>query len=126
MAFIDDSLKHPEKYHIPQIFSSASSTTAMPPDPPDSFAKWLDCYWSGAGDLLSPTDVEELTGYCQTAVNCWLRREYLRSVIAHGQYIVKRDWLIGFMCGYGWRIIRKSEKHRKIVREFYAGESQNN
>ena len=109
------------EYVTPVTFTANREPAArQSPTPPEEFRPWLDDYWYDLDNILSPPDVERATGYSQTAVSRWISSGELRSVTAHGSILIVRDWLIDFMCGYGWRIVRKSEGHRKILNEFLS------
>lgn len=109
------------EYVTPVTFTANRDPAARQPQtPPEDFRSWLDDYWRGLDNILSPPDIERETGYSQTAVSRWISGGELRSVTAHGSILIVRDWLIDFMCGYGWKIIRKSERHREIIKKFYS------
>lgn len=118
--FVNDSAKYPEDYIIPSIFSSKPSPNSerYEPTPPDDFRPWLTDYWFKLPEMLSTPDVEQITGYCQNTVSLWISSGKLRSVTAHGVILISPEWLIDFMCGYGWRIVRKSEKHRQMLNKY--------
>ena len=109
------------EYVTPVTFTANRESAARQfQTPPEEFRPWLDDYWYDIDNILSPPEVERATGYSQTAVSRWISGGELRSVTAHGSILIVRDWLIDFMCGYGWRIIRKSEKHKEIIKKYYS------
>lgn len=52
----------------------------------------------------------------------WMLRNGIIPCTVSGKktHCYRRDWLIDFMCGFGWRIIRKSKKHKEIIKRFYS------
>ena len=74
------------------------------PDLPDDYREQLEDEWYNVPDVLSPTDVEKLTGYSQSAVSGWMTSGKLRTVTVHGSPITAREWLIEFMCKDGRKL----------------------
>ena len=58
----------------------------------------LEDLWYDAPDVLTPADVQKLTGYSQSYVSSWMVTGKLRTVTVHGSPITSREWLIDFMC----------------------------
>ena len=73
-------------------------------DPPKDYREQLEDLWYDAPDVLTPSDVQKLTGYSQSYVSSWMVTGELRTVIVHGSPITSREWLIEFMCINGIRI----------------------
>ena len=80
---------------------------------------WLENQWCNLPDALIPKDIERMTGYSQSAISGWLLSGKLRYVMIYGIQTVALVWLIDFMCGEGNQIRRKSEKHKKMLGEFW-------
>ena len=66
-------------------------------------------------DVLTITEVSAITGYTPNAVDRWIVKGSLRSVIVQTGLITCREWLIDFYCGDGYNIIKKVDKHRKLL-----------
>ena len=69
-----------------------------PADPPKDYREQLEDLWYDVPDVLTPGDVEKLTGYSQSYVSSWMVSGKLRTVIVRGAPITSREWLIDFMC----------------------------
>lgn len=67
-------------------------------DPPKDYREQLEDLWYDAPDVLTPADVQKLTGYSQSYVSSWMVTGKLRTVTVHGATITSREWLIEFMC----------------------------
>ena len=65
---------------------------------PEEYRVQLDDLWYDAPDVLTPADVQKLTGYSQSYVSSWMVTGKLRTVTVHGSPITSREWLIEFMC----------------------------
>ena len=73
-------------------------------DPPKDYREQLEDIWYDAPNVLTPADVQKLTGYSQSYVSSWMVTGKLRTVTVHGSPITAREWLIEFMCINGIRI----------------------
>lgn len=71
------------------------------PVSPEEYRAWLEDLWYDAPDVLTPADVQKLTGYSQSYVSSWMVSGKLRTVTVHGSPITSREWLIEFMCKDG-------------------------
>ncbi len=112
LAFMKSPEKKKPRNHsrpaIPYIFTTL----------PEGFREWLDDYWSNVPDVLTQTDIISITGYSQSAVSAWMVSGKLKTVTVQGVPITSRKWLIDFMCGEGYRIRRKTEKHAEMIAEY--------
>ena len=68
------------------------------PVSPEEYRAQLEVLWYDAPDVLTPADVQKLTGYSQSYVSSWMVTGKLRTVTVHGSPITSREWLIDFMC----------------------------
>ena len=68
------------------------------PVSPEEYRAQLEDLWYDAPDVLTPADVQKLTGYSQSYVSSWMVSGKLRTVTVHGSPITAREWLIDFMC----------------------------
>ena len=80
------------------------SKSAESPISPEEYRANLEDLWYNVSDVLTPYDVQKLTGYSQSYVSSWMVTGELRPVIVHGSPITSREWLIEFMCINGIRI----------------------
>ena len=64
----------------------------------------LEDLWYYAPDVLTPADVQKLTGYSQSYVSSWMVTGKLRTVTVRGSPITSREWLIEFMCRDGRKL----------------------
>jgi len=70
-----------------------------PAVPPKEYREQLEDQWYDVSDVLTPADVEKLTGYSQSYVSSLMVSGKLRTVTVRGTPITSRKWLIDFMCG---------------------------
>lgn len=75
-----------------------------PSETPKDYREQLEDLWCDAPDVLTPYDVQKLTGYSQSYVSSWMVTGKLRTVTVHGSPITAREWLIEFMCINGIQI----------------------
>ena len=68
-------------------------------------------------DVLTITDVSAITGYTPNAVDRWIAKGSLRSVIVQTGLITCCEWLIDFYCGDGYNIVKKVDKHQELLRK---------
>ena len=132
-AYMDDSSKHPERYATPYAeFSSAKGKSkavseklmypSFPRELPEGFRLWLEDEWCGADDLLTNDDAAELTGYAVTTVDNHIRAGRLKAVYTQDGLRIPKAWLVEFMCGHGYAIRVKSQRHCAMLGRYFAGE----
>ena len=73
---------------------------------PKDYREQLEDLWYDAPDVLTPADVQKLTGYSQSYVSSWMVTGKLRTVTVRGAPITSREWLIDFMCEFGRKIVK--------------------
>ena len=78
-------------------------------DPPKDYREQLEDLWYDAPDVLTPADVQKLTGYSQSYVSSWMVSGKLRTVTVHSSPITSREWLIDFMCARGHLLPKKGK-----------------
>ena len=131
-AYMDDAAKHPERYATPYAeFSSAKDKSKAAPDKlaypsfprelPEDFRLWLEDEWCGADDLLTNDDAAELTGYAVTTVDNHIRGGRLKAVHTQDGLRIPKAWLVEFMCGHGYAIRVKSQRHCEMLGRYFAG-----
>lgn len=128
IEFIEDSQEHPERYIFPcGEFSSGCNApkingfncgTGHFPFLPESFCQWLEQEFCNLPESLTINEVVEITGYNKNSVNRWLKNGQLKYVYTQGEKLVPKDWLMEFYCGYGNKIVAKSEKHESMMRKY--------
>ena len=94
-----------------------AAVNVQPLRPPEGFRELLIDEWFDVPDVLTITDVAGITGYTPNAVDRWIVKGSLRSVIAQTGIITCREWLADFYCGDGYNIVKKVDKHRKLLRK---------
>ncbi len=63
------------------------------------------------------TEVSAITGYTPNAVDRWIMKGSLRSIILQTGLITCREWLIDFDCGDGYNIVKKIDKNQELLRK---------
>lgn len=107
---------------FPKRFSSAKGSVKrdnLTNKQIEKYTAYLLQKWEDESDTLSAAIISDMLGYNIESVRRWLRSGKLQSVISKGDYVVAKAWLADFCCHYGYRIVKKSEKHRKIEEEFF-------
>ena len=115
-------LENLHTYDISRIFSSVPDSPQKQNFTDEQIKKYtafLLRKWRCEPNPLTDTQVAELIGYSLGSVQRWLNNEHIRTAKAHGEWCIPKLWLADFCCHYGYRIVRKSEKHREIEREFF-------
>ena len=74
------------------------------PTSPEEYRARIEDLWYDAPDVLTPADVQKLTGYSQSYVSSWMASGKLRTVTVHGSPITSREWLIDFLCRDGRKL----------------------
>jgi len=131
-AYMDDAAKHPERYKTPYAaFSSVKGKAKTVPDKPayptfprelpEDFRLWLEDEWCGVDDLLTNDDAAELTGYAVTTVYNHIRAGRLKAVHTQDGLRIPKAWLVEFMCGHGYAIRVKSQRHCEMLGRYFAG-----
>ena len=104
--------KKTRQYRIPRSDVEALMNTQdhkKPSETPKDYREQLEDLWYDAPDVLTPSDVQKLTGYSQSYVSSWMVTGKLRTVTVHGSPITSREWLIDFMCARGHLLPKKGK-----------------
>ena len=99
------------------IRTENAAERVQPQRPPECFREQLSDEWFDVPDVLTITDVSNITGYTPNAVDHWIVKGSLRSVIVQTGIITCREWLIDFYCGDGYNIVKKVDKHLELLRK---------
>ncbi len=99
------------------IASENVAVNVKPLRPPEGFREQLIDEWFDVPDVLTISDVAGITGYTPNAVDRWIVKGSLRSVTVQTGIITCREWLADFYCGDGYNIVKKVDKHRKLLRK---------
>ena len=99
------------------IESEKAAERVQPQRPPEFFREQLIDEWFDVLDVLTISDVAGITGYTPNAVDRWIVKGSLRSVTVQTGIITCREWLADFYCGDGYNIVKKVDKHRKLLRK---------
>ena len=97
------------------IRTEKAAERVQPQRPPECFREQLNDVWFDVPDVLTITDVSYITGYTPNAVDNWILKGSLRSVIVQTGIITCREWLIDFYCSDGYIIAKKVDKHKKLL-----------
>lgn len=130
LRYIEGAEQHPERYATPcGEFTAAKYTiencrqylrkAGFPSSLPVEFRTWLKTAWETLPDALNIRQVIAVTGYTASAVNRWLSRGLLNAVQTQTGKLIPKEWLIDFYCGYGYTIVKMSERHIKLMREYF-------
>lgn len=119
IAYIIDLTTNPQNHNYPigAFTSKPTQLLIMPQKLPEVFRELLIDEWFDVPDVLTISDVADITGYTPNAVDRWIVKGILRSVIVQTGIITCRDWLIDFYCSDGYNIVKKVDKHRKLLRK---------
>ena len=114
--------ENPYAYFVPPIFSAKKSTSEIryPSELREDFSEWLTKRWCNRKETLSPKELEKLLGYEHDSVRRWINRGHLKCVKAQGEEIIAKEWLISFLSDYGFKITKKSQKHRELLNEYFS------
>ena len=120
--YVNTVSENPYAFFIPPIFSAKKSTSEIryPNELREGFSEWLTKRWCHRKDTLSPKEIEKLLGYEHESVRRWVNRGYLKCVKAQGEEIIAKEWLITFLSNYGFKITKKSQKHRELLNEYFS------
>ena len=120
--YVNTVSENPCAYFIPPIFSAKQSTSEIryPNELREDFSEWLTKRWCNRKETFSPKELEKLLGYEHDSVRRWLNRGHLKCAKAQGEEIIAKEWLISFLSDYGFKIAKKSQKHQKLLNEYFA------
>ncbi|MBR1430249.1 hypothetical protein [Ruminococcus sp.] len=99
------------------IESENAAERVQPQRPPECFREQLSDEWFDVPDVFTITDVSDITGYTPNAVDNWILKGSLRSVIVQTGLITCHEWLIDFYCGDGYNIVKKVDKYLELLRK---------
>lgn len=104
------------------IKNAEDTFEAMKPQiPPEGFRERLSDEWYDLPELLTITDVANITGYTANAVDRWIVKGSLRSVTAQTGLVTCREWLIDFYCKDGYNIVKKANRHIELLGKLLYG-----
>ena len=120
--YVNTVSENPYAYFIPPIFSAKKSTSEIryPNELREDFSEWLTKRWCNRKETFSPKELEKLLGYEHESIRRWLNREHLKCVKAQGEEIIAKEWLITFLANDGFKITKKSQKHRELLNEYFS------
>ena len=120
--YVNTVSENPFAYFIPPIFSAKKSTSEIryQNELREGFSEWLIKRWCHRKDTLTPKEIEKLLGYEHESVRRWINRGHLKCVKAQGEEIIAKEWLISFLSDCGFKIAKKSEKHKELLNEYLA------
>ncbi len=112
-----------DSIEFPQMFSAVKGNVKkenLTDEQIESYTTYLIKKWEGVNDVLTAKIISDVLGYNIESVRRWLRSGKLQSVIVQGDFVVAKLWLAEFCCHYGYRIVKKSDKHKAIEEEFFV------
>ena len=99
------------------IRTENAAERVKPQRSPECFREQLNDVWFDVPDVLTITEVSAITGYTPNAVDRWIVKSSLRSVIVQTGLVTCREWLIDFYCGDGYNIVKKVDKNQELLRK---------
>ena len=121
IRYIEDSEDNPDKYIIPNgIFAYKSPHEAEVKINAELLEEFLKNEFERLCEGLSTKEVQRVTGYSLTSIVKWINSNKLKGVKVKNKFVVPKDELIYFLCGYGYyKIHPKSKKHLKIMNKYW-------
>ena len=116
IRFLIDCEEQPPAFPKNQFTAGRKTLPVTPIQPPDGFREELEDAWCKVPDVLTIGEVAKLTGYSDNAVDRWIIKGSLRSVLVQTGLITCKEWLVDFYCGEGYTIAKKSEKHIRLIK----------
>ena len=106
-----------DSIEFPQMFSSVKESRKKPnltDEQCEAYMSHLLAKWRTKPNVLTVRTVSELLGYRNQTVARWIAKGHLKSASTHGEPIIAQPWLTDFCCHYGYHIVKKSERHKKL------------
>lgn len=91
--------------------------------PPSTLKLWLETEWKNYGDLLTVSDIADITGYALKTIKRWIDRHKLKCFLIHRKRYIPIEWLIEFYCTEAYTIQNKCNKHIKLMVKFYKNKN---
>ena len=111
-----------DSIEFPQMFSSVKESRKKPnltAEQCEAYMSHLLAKWRTKPSVLTVRAISELLGYRKKTVARWIAKGHLKSASTHGEPIIAKAWLADFCCHYGYHIVKKSEKHKKLEESFF-------
>ena len=111
-----------DSIEFPQIFTSVKESRKKPNlsvEQCEAYMSHLLAKWRTKPNVLTVRAVSELLDYHPETVARWIAQGHLRAITAHSETVIAQPWLADFCCHYGYRIVKKSEKHKKLEEQFF-------
>ena len=107
---------------IPSGLFTAKTTTKpiiSSPTLSPEFREWLSHKWRYSKQILTISEVAELTGYSKKTINCWVNEGKLQSVLLPQNRAIPIECLIDYYLTDGHRSRKKSLKHLRLLKKYY-------
>ena len=94
-------------------------TIAFPKNLPADFKQWIEREWKKEKDALVQSDIVRITGYSKKTIQRWITKKNLNCIRIQSGYVIPKASLIDFYCDKGYKTIKKSEKHIRLLKKYY-------
>jgi predicted DNA-binding transcriptional regulator AlpA len=103
------------------LFTAKATTkpTISSPTLSPEFREWLSHKWRYSKQILTISEVAELTGYSKKTINCWVNEGKLQSVLLPQNRAIPIECLIDYYLADGHRSRKKSPKHLRLLKKYY-------
>lgn len=117
IAYLEDLENNPDKHNYPigAFSSKVNKPLILPRSLPEGFREQLTYEWYDIPEVLTIADVAKITGYTTNAIDRWIVKGNLRSVLVQTGLVTCREWLIEFYCNDGYNIIKKVDRHKGLL-----------
>ncbi len=126
--YMIDRELHPDVYRIPEHLRNTSSNhhnsnrhvlSNLSAQDRSLFKRMIAQNLKDRNDLLTITELAELSGYSPTAITRWCNTQKLKSFYVSGKYLVPKLSFIEYIASpHGFNITRKSWKHLLLIKDF--------
>ncbi|MCR5074461.1 MAG: hypothetical protein K6A79_01445 [Ruminococcus sp.] len=100
------------------IESEKAAEKVQPQRPPECFREQLNDVWFDVPDVLTITDVSYITGYTPNAVDNWILKGSLRSVIVQTGIITAANGSLTSIAATGITLQRRSISTRNCCKDY--------
>lgn len=123
ITYLENRKVFPECYSAPAGWYKGNYTVKMKTEVPEQVLENLKLYYTelfaGYPDVMTTTELSKVIGYGTTSINNWCNKGHLKAFKRKCTNHIPKVYLIEFFCSKYFRtIVRKSDWHIRVLREF--------
>lgn len=123
ITYLENRKVFPECYSAPAGWYKGNYTVKMKTEVPEQVLENMKLYYTELfadyPDVMTTTELSKVIGYGTTSINNWCNKGHLKAFKRKCVNHIPKVYMIEFFCSKYFRsIVRKSDWHIRVLREF--------